>query len=68
MKLGSERQTSCDITYMWNIKKDKNKLICRTEIDTQTENKLLVTKGTGGEVGEMAWGLGIGICTLRHLE
>ena len=31
-----ERQTSYDITYMWNlIKNDTNKLIFNTEIDSQ---------------------------------
>ena len=33
----SERQASCDITYMWNLKeKGTNELICKAEIDTQT--------------------------------
>ena len=29
------------------FKKDTNELTCRTEIDTDFENKLMVTKGTG---------------------
>ena len=29
----SESQTSYNITYAWNLKKDKNELICRTETD-----------------------------------
>ena len=33
-------KTSCDITYMWNLKKGHK----RTETDSQTE-KLMVTKG-----------------------
>ena len=39
-KSGRERQISHDITYMWNLKKkkkDKNELIYRTDIDSQTE-------------------------------
>ena len=31
-----ERQTPCDITYMWNLKYDKNELIYKTETDSQT--------------------------------
>ena len=32
-----ERQISCDIAYMWNLKKnDINELIYKTEIDPQT--------------------------------
>ena len=56
----SERQTSYDITYMWNLKKKKdiNELICRTEIESLTLKNLL-PKGTGGGVGGMGWGLGL---------
>ena len=46
MKLESKRQNSCAITYLWNLKKGHNKLICRTETDSQTlKNLWLVTKG-----------------------
>ena len=38
-----ERQISCDITYMWNLKYDTNELTCET--DSQTENRLVVAKG-----------------------
>jgi len=38
------------ITYMWNQKKDTNKLIYKTEIDSQTENKLMVTKRKGSGI------------------
>ena len=31
-----ERQISCDITHMWNLKYDTNKLIYETETDSQT--------------------------------
>ena len=61
MKLDSERQTSYDITYMWNLKgkkKDTNECICRTETDSDFGNKLMVTKGDRW-VGEgMDWGFG----------
>ena len=31
-----ERQIPYDITYMWNLKDDTNKLICETERESQT--------------------------------
>ena len=34
-----------DISYMWNLKYDINKLIYETERDTQTENKFTITNG-----------------------
>ena len=46
-----ERQISCDITHMWNLKYDTNELIFKTETDSQTENKLMVTKGERGGGG-----------------
>ena len=38
-----------DIIYMWNLKNNANEFICKTETDSQIENKLMVTKG--GRVG-----------------
>ena len=36
-KSDSERQISCDIAHMWNLKKeDTNELIYKTEINPQT--------------------------------
>ena len=32
----SERQISCAITYMWNLKYDTNERIYETETDSQT--------------------------------
>ena len=32
-KLDKERQISHDITYMWNLKYDRNELIYETETD-----------------------------------
>ena len=32
----TERQIPYDITYMWNLKYDTNKLIYKTETDSQT--------------------------------
>ena len=30
-----EKQMSCDITYMWNLKKVTNELIYKTEVESQ---------------------------------
>ena len=40
-----ERQISCDITYMWNLKDDTNELIYQIETDSDFENKFVVIKG-----------------------
>ena len=43
----SQAERQIYITYMWNLKKnDTNELIYKTETDT--ENKLMVTKGENG--------------------
>ena len=53
-----ERQIPYDITYMWNLKYDTNdELIYKRETDSQTENRLTVTKK--GKQGE-------GIINLKH--
>ena len=36
---------------MWDLKNDANELIYKTEIDSDIENKLIVTKGDGGGEG-----------------
>ena len=35
-KADRERQTSYDITYMWNLKNNTNELIYKTETNSQT--------------------------------
>ena len=40
------------IIYMWNIKKDTNGLILRTEIDSQTETNFQSPKGIGVRRGK----------------
>ena len=45
-----ERQIPNDTTYIWNLKSDTNELIYKTEIDSDTENKLMVTKRESGEI------------------
>ena len=67
MKLDSERQTSYDIAYVWNVKKDTNELICRRETNSGIE-KLMVTKGDRSGWGRMDWGLRIGIFTLSYMQ
>ena len=37
-----------DITYMWNLKVSANESIYKIETDSQTENKLKVSKGESG--------------------
>ena len=68
--LGEESQTVKDkhcVIFMFGIlKKDTNEFICRTEMDSQTENKLKVTKWD--RWWGMYWELGIGIFTRRYME
>ena len=47
MKSDRARQISYDIIYIWNIKKDTNELICRTETDPQILKTNMLTKGAG---------------------
>ena len=45
-------QISYDSADMWKLKKnDASELIYKTEIDSQTENKLMVTKGGRDKLG-----------------
>ena len=44
----TERQTPCDIPYVWDLKHDRNERIHKTETDSQTENKLTLTRGERG--------------------
>ena len=50
----SQRQISYEITCMWNLKlkkkNDPNELTYRTETDSDTENKLKVTKKDRGQI------------------
>ena len=50
-KLERKRQISYNIAYMWNLKKWYKGLKCKTEIDSDIENKLLVTEGERKEEG-----------------
>ena len=66
-KSGRERQISCDIPYMWDLKYDTHELIYETETDTHTENRLVVTKRKGSG-GRKDWEFGTSRCTLLHME
>ena len=46
------------LTYMWNLKKGHSGLLCRTDIDSQTE-KLMVSKGDRLRGGGMHLGFGL---------
>ena len=48
-----QRQIPYDITYMWNLKCGANEPIYKTEIDSDTENRLVVSK--------VGWGDGLGV-------
>ena len=61
----SERQTSYDITYTWNLKKGY-KFICRTETDSQTLKDFGYQRGQVGAGEGMHWAFDI--CTLRYME
>ena len=57
MKSKREKQVPYDITYMWNLKYDTNEPIYEAETDSQTENRLVITKGEGrrGREGLGVW-------------
>ena len=67
MKSERKRQISCDIIYMWNLKYDTNEHICKREIESQTENRLVVFKGEGLEEG-MELEVGVSRHKLLHIK
>ena len=46
------------ITYMWNLKKGHNELLCRTDTNSQTLKNLWFPNETGWGVGRCTEGLG----------
>ena len=61
----TEKDISQDITYLWNLKKnDTNKLIYKTDSQTQRMNLLLPK----GKDGGMNWEFGMDIYTLLYLK
>ena len=61
-----EKQILYDITYMWNLKNNTNECICKTETDSDIENKLVVTEGERG--GGTNWEFGINRYTLLYTK
>uniref|UniRef100_A0A8D0QIM2 DUF1725 domain-containing protein n=1 Tax=Sus scrofa TaxID=9823 RepID=A0A8D0QIM2_PIG len=51
--------TSYAITYMWNLKKKTQELLCRTDTDSQTLKNLWFPNetgwGVGGCTGDLGW-------------
>ena len=47
----SETATSHAITYMWNLQKGHNELLCSTEADSQTLKNLWFPKDRGWDFG-----------------
>ena len=52
---------------MWDLKYDTNESIYKREIDSQTENRLVVAKGEVGR-GQKDWGFGVSRCKLLYTE
>ena len=59
IKSERERQVPHDITYMWNLKYDRNKCVYETETDSETQTADVVA----GERVEEGW---IGSLGLAH--
>ena len=55
--LDSETPMSYPITYMRNLKKGHNELLCRADTNSQTLENLWFPKETSWRVGGMGWGL-----------
>ena len=53
---------------MFILKSDTNKLIYKTEIDSQKENRFMVTKGKSGRDGGINYRFGINIHTLLYIK
>ena len=58
---------SYDITYVWNLKYDKNELFYETETFTDIENKYVVIKGERCGEG-IDWEFGISRCKLVYIK
>ena len=52
---------------MWNLKYDTNEIIYETEMDSQTENRLVVAKAERSGRG-MDWEFGTCRCKLLYIE
>ena len=56
----SKTPMSFAITYLWNLKKGYNELLCRINTNSQPLNNLWFPKQAGLRVGWMGWGFGDG--------
>ena len=56
MKWDRERQISYDITFMWNLKKGTDELICKIEIENIDKTNLWLLEGKGEGIN---WETGI---------
>jgi len=53
-----EKQTSYDITYMWNLKKnDTNSLFTNRKRLTDLQNEFMVTERKDGGKGQWNWSI-----------
>ena len=57
-KSARKRQTSYDITYMWNLKYDTDELICETKTVSQIQRADFQLSVVGG--GRKDWEFGLG--------
>ena len=57
----SATPTSNAITYMWNLKKGHNELLCRADTDSTDFEKCTVSKGDSLGGGGIRWGCGMEI-------
>ena len=58
---------SHDITFMWYLKYDTKEPIYVTEIDMDTDKRLLLANGEG-DGGAVEWEVGISRCKLLYRE
>ena len=63
-KKDNETSSSNAFTDMWNPKKGRDELLCRTDTDSQTLKKLWFPKETVRGVGECAEGVGWKSCKI----
>ena len=62
-----QRQMSYNTTYMWDLKKNTNQIIYKTEIESQMQKtNLWLPKGSGKE--RINWEIGMDIYTLLHIK
>ena len=63
----NEIPTSNAFTDMWNLKKGRTELLCRTDADSQTLKTLWSLEETVWGMGGCAWAVGWKSCEIRLL-